>query len=189
MSLPASTRRPVSGLIALAIGGFIAWEIVEFTVNRIYVPVGSSLLLQYKGPLLFGRGVKPPDGRLADVSRGEIGVVEAMPGPGRHFYCPIWWVRTIVQDKVVKPGEVAIVTSLMGKDMYAQSTEAGARRAAIDDNSQFLVDGDLGKTEYKGVLRKVYGPGRYRVNPYAYEFKTIQTDMEENGTQTKYSAW
>jgi regulator of protease activity HflC (stomatin/prohibitin superfamily) len=189
MSLPASTRRPVGGLIALAIAGFVAWEIVEFTVNRVYVPVGSSLLLQYKGPLLFGRGAKPPDGRLADVSKGEIGVVEAMPGPGRHFYCPVWWVRTIVPDKVVQPGEVAIVTSLMGKDMYAQRVESGARGTGFDDNSQFLVDGDLGKTEYKGVLRKVYGPGRYRVNPYAYEFKTIKTDVEESGTQTKYSGW
>ncbi len=89
-------------------------------------------------------------------------------------------------SKVVKPGEVAIVTSLMGKDMHVLPAGRGA---TVDDNSQFLVDGDLGKTEFKGVLRKVYGPGRYRVNPYAYEFKAIKTDVEENGTQTKYSGW
>jgi regulator of protease activity HflC (stomatin/prohibitin superfamily) len=98
-------------------------------------------------------------------------------------------VRTIVEDEVVKPGEVAIVTSLMGKDLNERKPGAKAHGASVDDNSQFLVDGDLGKTEYKGVLRKVYGPGRYRVNPYAYEFKTIKTDVEENGTQTKFSGW
>jgi regulator of protease activity HflC (stomatin/prohibitin superfamily) len=185
---PANSRRSVVGLVTLAILGFVGWEIVEFTVNRIYVPVGSSLLLQYKGPLLFGRGAQPADGRLADVSKGEIGVVEQMPGPGRHFYCPIWWERVLVEDKVVKPGEVAIVTSLVGKELGERPESAVAEPGSSGDN-QFLVDGDIGRTEYKGVLRKVYGPGRYRVNPYAYEFKIIKTDVEDGGTQKKYSGW
>jgi regulator of protease activity HflC (stomatin/prohibitin superfamily) len=186
MPLHFNSRRHVPALLALALVGLAGWQFVEFTINRVYVPVGSSLLLQYKGPLL-GTGVKPKDGRLADVTKGEIGVIEHMPGPGRHFYCPIWWERTIVKDQVVEPGEVAVVTSLVGKDLMDQPA-AGAG-AAAHDNQQFLVDGDLGKTEYKGVLRKVYGPGRYRVNPYAYEFKKIKTDLEQSGDQTKYSGW
>lgn len=188
MSQSASPRRSLSGLIALTVVGLIVWEIIEFTVNRIYVPVGSSLLLQYKGPLLFGRRVYPQDGQLADLEKGEIGVIEQMPGPGRHFYCPIWWERKIVEDKIVRPGEVAIVTCLVGKNLSERPAAAGGRDAG-DDNSQFLVDGDLGKTEYKGILRKVYGPGRYRVNPYAYKFETIKTDIEDGGTQKKYSGW
>jgi len=39
------------------------------------------------------------------------------------------------------------------------------------------------------VLRKVYGPGQYRVNPYAYKFTKIKTDIEQSGTQTKHSGW
>jgi len=183
-----STRRgPIVGLITLAVIGLIGWELVEFTVNRVYVRVGESLLLQYKGPILFGSRAYPKDGRLADLEKGEIGVIEQMPGPGRHFYCPIWWERTIVKDEVVQPGEVAVVTCLVGKDLSSRRPAAGA--AGNGSNDQYLVDGDLGKTEYKGVLRKVYGPGQYRVNPYAYKFNKIKTDVEKNGTQAKYSGW
>lgn len=188
MTSIANARSPFRGLGVLLLAGLVGWEVFEWTVNRISVPVGSSLLLQFKGPLLFGSRNTPKDGQLASLERGEIGVVEQMPGPGRHFYCPIWWECKVVKDKVVAPGEVAVVTSLVGKDLRQRSAvEADPRGSGSSD--QFLVDGDLGKTEYKGVLRKVYGPGRYRVNPYAYKFDKIKTDVEQSGTQTKYSGW
>ncbi len=117
MSQSSTARGPVAGLITLAVIACIGWEIFEFVVNRKYVEVGQSLLLQYKGPILFGSRNYPKDGRLADMTKGEIGVIEQMPGPGRHFYCPIWWERTIVKDEIVLPGEVAVVTSLVGKDL------------------------------------------------------------------------
>lgn len=189
MSQSSSARRPVAGLITLALMAFVAWEVFEFAVNRKYVEVGESLLLQYKGPFLFGSRNYPKDGRLADMEKGEVGVIEQMPGPGRHFYCPIWWERTIVKDEIVLPGEVAVVTSLVGKDLSSRRPSAGEAGAGTGSDDQFLVDGDLGRTEYKGVLRKVYGPGQYRVNPYAYKFNKIKTDIEKNGTQAKYSGW
>lgn len=190
MSQSSSTSRGrIAGLITLAVIGLIGWEVFEFAVNRIYVAVGQSLLLQYKGPFLFGSRTYPKDGRLADMEKGEIGVIEQMPGPGRHFYCPIWWERTIVKDEIVLPGEVAVVTCLVGKDLSSRRPAAGDAGAGSGNDDQFLVDGDLGKTEYKGVLRKVYGPGQYRVNPYAYKFNKIKTDIEKNGTQSKYSGW
>ena len=173
MSQSANSRLPYKGLVVLLLAGALGWEAFEWTVNRISVPVGSSLLLQYKGPLLFGSRNKPQDGQLANLERGEIGVVEQMPGPGRHFYCPIWWECKIVKDQVVAPGEVAVVTSLVGKDLH-QRTAAEAEQQGRGTSDQYLVDGDLGKTEYKGVLRKVFGPGRYRVNPYAYQFDKIK---------------
>lgn len=185
----SSSRGRIAGLITLAVIGLIGWEVFEFAVNRIYVAVGQSLLLQYKGPFLFGSRNYPKDGRLADMEKGEIGVIEQMPGPGRHFYCPIWWERTIVKDEIVQPGEVAVVTCLVGKDLSSRRPAAGEAGAGSGNDDQFLVDGDLGKTEYKGVLRKVYGPGQYRVNPYAYKFNKIKTDIEKNGTQSKYSGW
>ncbi len=174
-------RGGIQYAITLLLLGGVAWQAVEWTVNRIYVPVGSSLLLRYKGPLLFGAREYPEDGQLAKRRENgvlEIGVLEQMPGPGRHFYCPVWWERTIVEDPVVKPGEVAVVTSKVGKT----SQTAG--------DGQFLVEGDLGETSQKGILRKVYGPGRYRVNPYAYDFRVIKGMQEERvGSQMKVSGW
>lgn len=184
-----NTANHVRNLVLAALAAYLGFEMVQWTYNRRYVPVGSSLLLTYKGALLFGNPVYPPADRLASLEKGEVGVVEQMPGPGRHFYCPIWWGRTIVPDQIVKPGEVAIVTSLVGKDMGQRPDGGDRAKAGASNDTQFLVDGDIGHTEYKGVLRKVYGPGRYRVNPYAYDFKIINTDVEAGGTQKKYSGW
>ena len=137
----------------MLIAGVVLWQGFDWTVNRIYVPEGKSLLLRYKGPLLFTWGNKyAAPGHFAE--EGEIGVMKVMPGPGRHFWCPIYWERTLVDDVVVQPGELAIITSKMGDDL---------------PSGQFLVDGDLGDTKSKGILRRTFGPGRYRINPYGYD--------------------
>jgi hypothetical protein len=152
----------------------VLYEGFEWTVNRVYVPEGKSLLLRYKGPLLFTWGNKyAVPGHFA--LDGEIGVKEKMPGPGRHFYCPIWWERTIVDDVVVQPGELAIVTSKLGDDL---------------PSGQFLVDGDLGESKNKGILRRTFGPGRYRINSYGYEVNIVKSEQVDAGNgQIKHSGW
>lgn len=176
-----SNRSNVTTLVVLLVIGACGWQAFDWTINRVYVHPGKSLMLRYKGALLFGTRKEPEPGKLADWEKGEVGVLEQLKGPGRHFYCPLWWEKTIVDDVIVKPGEVAVVTSLVGKDLPSAGPDG--------DNGQFLVEGDFGSTEYKGTLRKVYGPGRYRVNPYAYQFKTIQTQIEKSGTQAKHAGW
>ncbi len=155
-------------LVLLVVGAF---GVFHWTVNRIYVEPGHSLMLRYKGPLL-GAAEYAEAGQFAE--EGQVGVLERLRGPGRHFYCPIWWERTIVPDQVVLPGHVAVVTSKLGDSLPP---------------GEFLVDGDLDDTRHKGILRKVFGPGRYRVNPYAYEFQAIETQVERVGNQMKHSGW
>ena len=143
-------------------------------VCRVYVPEGHSLLLRYKGPLLT-EADSPAPGRLAQ--EGEQGVLEEMRGPGRHFYNPIYWERQIVEDEVVLPGQIAVVTSKVGAALPA---------------GEFLVDGDLdgpNRVTQKGILRKVFGPGRYRANPYAFEFKIVGRETVKFGTQIKTNGW
>jgi len=182
MSTDTSSRfalaRPI---VALAVLALIAWQMVDWGINRVFVPPGKSLLLRYKGPLIFGSRNAPKPGHLASLEKMEVGVMQEMLGPGRHFFCPLWWERTLVDDVVVEPGEIAIVTSLVGEDLPA-AADAGS-------GAQFLVDGEIGATEYKGMLRRVYGPGRYRVNPYAYDLKKIKAERVQSGTQTKFSGW
>lgn len=166
----------VTFAIVLCLGG---WLMLEWTINRVYVPVGKSMLLVYKGvPLpFFPNKPNAKPGEFARVENGwvkEKGVLKEMLGPGRHFKCPLWWERELVDDVVVKPGEVAIVRSKMGKDLPA---------------GEFIVDGDLGETEFKGTLRKVFGPGKYRVNPYAYDVTIIETEKKISGKQTKHAGW
>ena len=177
-----SLKSRIKLLTLVALLGCTALQVVNWSINRVFVPPGKSLLLRYKGPLLLGRGHSPQPGQLARREPLEVGVLMEMPGPGRHFYCPLWWERTLVEDVVVEPGELAVVTSLVGSD-----PAAGAGRLG---DSQFLVEGELGETTSKGTLRRVYGPGRYRVNPYAYEVKKIKGQADvSSGRQVKQSGW
>ena len=106
-------------LTALAADGIWPWAVLGFlwTVNRVYVPEGHSLMLRYKGPLdLRRRRPTPKQGQFAQ--EGEIGILANLRGPGRHFYCPIWWERIRrFPDVVVQPGHVAVVTSKMGTSL------------------------------------------------------------------------
>jgi len=172
--LPAGTLAVIA-LVACA----AAWEFVEWTYNRIYVPKGKSLLLRYQGLPLFGAGLPPAkSGHFAQVDEAgrplELGILERMRGPGRHFYCPLWWERELVADTVIDAGEVGVVACKMGDDLPA---------------GEFLVDGDVGSTRQKGILRKVLAPGRYRINPYAYTVETVKEQVVKSGAQEKYAGW
>jgi hypothetical protein len=172
-------KQYVGSIIFLAVVALVGCEAFEWTVNRVYVPEGKSLQLRYKGPLIFTwLAKKAPVGRFADYSKGEMGVLEQLRGPGRHFYCPIWWERNLVDDVVVHTGEVAFLNSMLG--------EEGVERK----EGQFLVSGDIGQTQEKGTLRRILGPGRYRINPYAYQHTIVKTVVENAGkNQLKHSGW
>ncbi len=172
-------RHFAAPIVVLVVAAAIGYEVFEWTVNRVYVPEGKSLLLRYKGPLLFAWRAKMAEaGKFADESKGEMGVLEQLRGPGRHFYCPIWWERNIVDDVVVHTGEIAVLNSKLGED----STDR--------KDGQFLVAGDVGHTQQKGTLRRVLGPGRYRINTYGYEATIVKTVITQAGqNQVKHSGW
>ena len=161
--------------LTLAAMALIGWFVFEWTINRIYVPEGKSLQLQYKGPLFASLFKKPKFAEPGSWAKeGEVGVLEELRGPGRHFYCPIWWKRALVDDVIIEPGHLGIVTCRLGAEM---------------PDGQFLVEGELGNTTQKGILRNILAPGRYRINPYGYEVKIVGTVSEASGNQTKHSGW
>jgi regulator of protease activity HflC (stomatin/prohibitin superfamily) len=159
----------------------IAYETFEWTFNRIYVPEGHSLVMRYKGPPLpFLPGNRPAAalGQFAKVDEHgrpqEVGILKDMLGPGRHFRWIGWWETRLVEDTIVHPGEVAIVSSKMGKDLTGE---------------QFLVDGDLDQTSEKGILRQAFGPGTYRINDYAYAVDVLGMDSSPQTTSTRTAGW
>ncbi len=164
----------VAGAIVL-LGLALAAFTIHMTVNCIYIPEGESLMLRYKGPLLLGSATKAQPGHFAQ--KGEVGTLEEMKGPGRHFFCPIWWERERVPDIMVKPGEVAIVTSKLGDDLPP---------------GEFLVDGDVygpNRAQFKGTLRRVLGPGRYRINKYGFNCRIVSSEQKQVGDNVKYAGW
>ncbi|HEV8003498.1 MAG TPA: SPFH domain-containing protein [Planctomycetaceae bacterium] len=178
-STPSRARRFVpAGMLALLVCAG-AWQAIEWGYNRIYVPEGKSLLLRYKGFPVLVRGLPPAEpGHFARVNEAgtplEIGFLERLRGPGRHFYCPLWWERELVDDLVIDGGNVGIVTCKMGDDL---------------PRGEFLVDGTLGTTTYKGILRNVLAPGRYRFNPYAYTVEVMAEKIVKSGVQDKHAGW
>lgn len=166
------TKLIVIGAVGFLLALILLFVGFDWTINRVYVEEGQSLMLRYKGPLLLGSRNRAKTGYWAD--EGQIGVLAKLRGPGRHFYCPVWWDRQLVRDVVIKPGEVGVVTCKLGDNL---------------PGGDFLVDGDIGDTKYKGILRKVLHPGRYRINPYGYEVETVQLQTFISGNTEKKSGW
>lgn len=162
----------IQSLVVIILVPVLAYLTFEWTINRIYVEEGHSLRLRYKGPLIFGSREHAKAGYWAE--EGQIGVLAKLRGPGRHFYCPIWWEREIIKDIEIKPGQVGIVTCKLGDDL---------------PSGEFLVDGDIGDTQYKGILRKVLHPGRYRINDYGYHVDIVETELIQSGNSTKHAGW
>ena len=173
-------KRYIFALALLFLSGLFALAI-HWTVNRIYVHEGYSLQLRYRGPFIASAD-HAPAGQFAE--EGQIGVLEQMRGPGRHFYCPLWWQRDVVPDVVVYPGQIAIVTSKLG-----DSLDEGEFLVDYRAGDKTKKDGELGDTIHKGVLRKALGPGRYRINPYGYEHEIVTRKHEVDGKQVKHSGW
>ena len=168
---PRRSRVLVPGLVALALIAVCGATVFHWTVNRVYVPVGKSLLLRYKGPLVLPAKVATP-GFWAE--EGEVGVRRELRGPGRHFYCPLWYETKLIDDVEILPGEVGVVTCKVGESL---------------PDGEFLVDGEVGETRHKGILRQPLGPGRYRINPYGYKVDVIETLEASGGGQRKVSGW
>ncbi len=146
----------------------------KWTICRIEVPAGSSLLVRYKGPWPFGSTAQAPQGILVQTDAAgrplQVGILEAMPGSGRHFYSPLEFETQIVKDDVIPPGKIGVVVSKIGKPL---------------PEGTYLVD----EPGYRGILRKVLTPGRYRINKYAFDVKIADVDAcAETGTQAKRRA-
>lgn len=181
-SIPRGQRILISlgvcALLFLAVG----WQAFKWTVCYWYVDEGYSLLLTYKGPPLPIPGMNLPsasEGQLAEVDANgkpkQKGILAEMVGPGRHFYNPLFWECQKVPDVMIEAKTVAIVTSRLGKELPA---------------GQFLVDGEVGKTEFRGTLRKVLGPGRYRINPKAFDVSIVKgEELEKSNGMDKKSGW
>ncbi len=152
----AKTSLTVAVLLAGAYTGIWQWMIC-----RTEVPPGFSLLVRYKGPWPFGSSTMAPEGTLVQNAGAgrpvQVGILEDMPGPGRHFYSPLEYETHLVKDQVIAPGKIGVVVSKIGKPL---------------PEGAYLVDAK----GYRGILRKVLTPGRYRINTYAYDVKVVDVD-------------
>jgi regulator of protease activity HflC (stomatin/prohibitin superfamily) len=154
-------------VVFLCLAGYLG--IWQWMFCRVEVPPGFSLLVRYKGPWPFGATPQAPEGTMVQTAASgqplQVGILEAMPGPGRHFYTPLEYELQLVKDQVIPPGKLGVVVSKMGKPL---------------PEGTYLVDAK----GYRGILRKVLTPGRYRINTYGFDVKLVDVDScAEPGTR------
>ena len=155
--------RPLIAALAAAslvyVVGYIG--VWQWVVCRTEVPPGSSLLIRYKGPWPFGSSRQAPDGTLVKIDAAgrplQVGILEAMPGPGRHFYSPLEYETQQVKDEIVPPGKLGVIVSKVGKPLPPGT---------------YLAD----EEGYRGIRRRVLTPGRYRINTYAFDVRIVEVD-------------
>jgi hypothetical protein len=151
--------KAIAAAVLVYLVGYVGFW--QWVICRTEVPPGYSLLIRYKGPWPFGSAPLAPEGTLVKTDgQGrplQVGILEAMPGPGRHFYSPLEYETSLVKDQVIPPGKLAVVVSRVGKPLPPGT---------------YLADED----GYRGVRRRVLTPGRYRLNTYAYDVRQVDVD-------------
>jgi SPFH domain / Band 7 family len=157
-----TVRTAAKAAVVVALLGLVGYlGVWKWSFCRIEVPPGYSLLIRYKGPWPFGAATLAPEGTLVKTDAAgrplQVGILEAMPGPGRHFYSPLEYETQLVKDEIIPPGKIGVVVSKTGKPL---------------PEGTYLVD----EPGYRGILRKVLTPGRYRINKYGYDVKVVDVD-------------
>ena len=132
------------GSVALML--FFAWGFWMWFFCRFYVPPEHMAILTAK----TGKPLAP--GQILAKS-GQKGVLEVPLAEGRHFRNPFLYDWQIMPMIDIPAGKIGIVTSKVGKELPP---------------GEFLAD-----PGYKGIWRKVLGPGKYRLNPMGYDVEII----------------
>ncbi|MDA0577792.1 MAG: SPFH domain-containing protein [Verrucomicrobia bacterium] len=141
------------------------------------------LLAVIPGFIWFGCRIEPGPGELAILTRktgndlhpgdilalrpGDKGIQTNVLGEGRYFLNPYTWDWAIAQITDIPAGRLGVQTRLFGDD---------------------LPPGEIMATETsRGILSEVLMPGRYRINPYAYNvelFDALTIKPGNVGVQT-----
>lgn len=116
----------------------------QWGFSRRYVEADELLLITSK----FGAANPNPDvDRVVDA--GIKGVRRDVLGEGRHFYNPVKYTTETKPVVVIGPNSIGVVESKSGK--------------ALPQGEYLAEDG------FKGILRAPLTPGKWRLNPFAYE--------------------
>ena len=129
-------------VLGIAAGAFIWYGC------RIEVESGSLAILTAK----TGRNLA--SGQIIATEPGCKGIQLSVLTEGRYFRNPLFWDWEIHPITVIPAGHIGVQTRLFGRDIPVQDLARG---------KLFADDGE------KGLLRNVFKPGSYRVNPHAYD--------------------
>ena len=135
------------------------WEILPITD----VPAGKFAVLVRR----FGNDL--PAGEIIAADQNSKGVLQEVLGTGKHRINPYAYEVKIFDDIKILPGNVGVVTSLTGKDIFSNTP-----------NDLTRDDGFLVEAGRKGVLPEILKEGTHRINPYLYSVVIINTQSQRH---------
>ena len=157
---PGAGRK--AGLAGLAAVGtlLLLWFpglwLFDWCFSRVEVPPGSFLVRIHRWGADLPEGATYSDGAILAPDETYKGVLPGEWGEGRYYLNPFMWSYEIHPMVDVPPGKVLVRTRLYGAPIPPDRLAAG----------DFLArDGE------RGVVAEAWGPGKYRINPYAYTWK------------------
>lgn len=163
---PVSAGLQVALIAVLALGGcwWVFWKVTVGPGETLFVSraFGANNPDANRYRVIPSDGISTKDGKKLTSVKG---VREQAYGEGYYFFNPFIYKTEVLRDALVEigPAEVGVVTSLAGKQ--------------LEGEGQFLVD----EPGYKGILRRVLTPGRYRINPRAYRVEKVPATIIEPG--------
>ena len=144
----------VAAAVLLFVYLFVYEGVWVWIVENTDVPTNKMVILVAK----TGRAM--PAGQII-AGPGEKGVLLEPLGTGRHFINPFLFERQLRDQVVVGPGELGVVINKNGTDLPP---------------GEFLA-----QPGQRGIQREVLLPGTYKLNPYAYEIRTVKMTEIEPG--------
>jgi hypothetical protein len=157
--VPAGLARKLGavalGVVLIYVVGYVG--IWQWGLCRVYVAPGQTLVLNAK----FGDDNTNQAEQIV-VPEGVKGIRKIVYGEGRYFFNPFTYDR-MTDNRVidVAPGFVGMLESKSGKSLPP---------------GEFLAD-----EGYKGVVRRVITPGRWRLNPVAFVVTPLPATIIEPG--------
>lgn len=141
-------RLGVAVVALLIVQQFWKWEI-----ERVEVPAGKFLVQVHR----WGNDL--PENDVVAQDDSFKGIMLEPLAEGRHFLNPIFWGYEVHEMVQVPAGKCLVRTRNYGRPIPAERLAQGDILAG---------DGE------RGIVEEWWGPGNYRINPYAYKYEIFE---------------
>jgi hypothetical protein len=157
----------------------VALGVYLVTVARVEVEPDTFLVVTHRW------GKQLPDGELVAPDPSYKGIQRKVEPEGRYFLIPLLY--TFERHPVTRVPEkyCAILIRKAGAEISADRKASG----------EFLARGPIDleaaeKSGERGIVEQVLGPGKYRLNPYAYDLEIIPAvEIEPQQVGVKVLRW
>ena len=162
----------LGGAVALIAIVFWPGSAFDWVFSRVEVPPGSFLLRVHRWGKDLPEGKSYSDSEILAPDESYKGVMADVSPEGRYFLNPYFWSYELHPMIDVPAGKVLVLTRMYGAPIPPERLAAG----------DFLAqDGE------RGIVAEALRPGKYRINPYAYNWKledAVEVGAAEVGVLT-----